>query len=98
MNRKDLVKLIARDFSDQDEFTDLLFELDLEYSTIKGGTIPAKSRELVTFKERRGEVEELLTAIVGMRPHLQDELEKYDGWRPGMDIGKKANAGGSSRE
>ena len=88
MNRRDLVKLIARDFADQDEFTDLLFELDLDFGNIRGSTISAKSRELVTYKERRGEVEELLSAIVSMRPNLQEQLESYDGWRPGMDIGK----------
>ncbi len=96
MNRKDLVKLIARDFADQEEFTDLLFELELEYGNIKGSTISAKSRELVTYHERRGLVENLLTEIVKARPHLEDKLKTYDSYRPGMDIGKKKNTGGNA--
>lgn len=91
MDRRELVKLIARDFADKDEFTDLLFEIDLEYGNIKGDTISAKSRELVTYMERRGEVDKLLAVIAEMRPHLQAQLETYDGWRPGMDIGLKKN-------
>jgi hypothetical protein len=89
MNRSELVRLIARDFATEEDFAELLFEVDLELGQIPGRNIPAKARELLTHMERRGKDGELLAAIAALRPHLQSQLETYDGWRPGMDIGLK---------
>jgi hypothetical protein len=49
--------------------------------------------------ERRGKDGELLAAIAALRPHLQPQLETYDGWRPGIDIGlKKGGVAGGSQQ
>jgi len=93
MDRRELVRLIARDFATEEDFAELLFEIDLELGQIPGRNIPGKARELLTYMERRGKVDELLAAIAALRPHLQVQLETYDGWRPGIDIGLKKDRG-----
>jgi hypothetical protein len=99
MNRSELVRLIARDFATEEDFDELLFELDLGPGQIPGRNIPAKARELLTHMERRGKDGELLAAIAALRPHLQPQLETYDGWRPGIDIGlKKGGVAGGSQQ
>ena len=85
--------MIARDFATEEDFAELLFEIDLELGQIPGRNIPGKARELLTYMERRGKVDELLAAIAALRPHLQVQLETYDGWRPGIDIGLKKDRG-----
>lgn len=82
MDRKGLIKLIADNFARWEELDELFFEIGVEGGNILGSTISAKARELFTYMERRGRVNDLLQAVVTLRPHLEEPMAEL-GWKPG---------------
>lgn len=61
---------LLEDHFNLDEFRTLCFELSVNYDNLPGEGLAAKSRELVTFMERAGQIPELLAALLEKRPNV----------------------------
>lgn len=63
---------------DVEELNGLMFELGVRKDEIAGDTIGARSRDLVTYCERRGRLGDLLTQCARLRPAVNWQLVTYD--------------------
>ena len=57
---------------DENEFDDLLFDLNIDVKDIGGNTTIEKMRELIKYMERRNRALDLVAAIREKRPYLSD--------------------------
>jgi hypothetical protein len=64
------VRDLLREGFDLSELADLGFDLGIRPDSIPGNTIAAKSRELVGYTERRGQLPALVAHARRQRPHL----------------------------
>ncbi|MAT98393.1 MAG: hypothetical protein CL608_14715 [Anaerolineaceae bacterium] len=60
----------------EDDFHDLLFDLNIRPGTLAGDTLDGKMLALVTHVERHGRFQDLVTEIAGKRPYLFDESRR----------------------
>lgn len=56
------------EFFDKDEFRELTYDLSINYDSLAGVTINGKAQKLVDYCEKRGRMEELLSALTEARP------------------------------
>ncbi len=63
-----LTDLISQVFN-LDEFQDLCMRLGIPYDTLGGTNLNGKTRELVTYFERRQDLSKLITACISLRPN-----------------------------
>lgn len=68
-NREALRHVLANHF-DENELHDLVFDLGLEYASLSGETREDKSRELIGYYDRRGQLGELMAQVACRRPHI----------------------------
>lgn len=61
----------------EDDFHDLLFDLQIRPGSLAGDTLDGKMRELVANVERNGRFQDLVTAIASKRPHLFDDSKRF---------------------
>jgi outer membrane protein assembly factor BamB len=68
----EMVKLrqVLVDYFDDNELRDLCFELGMDYASLPGEGKAAKARELVTYYERRGQVQKLTEIFRHLRPNV----------------------------
>ena len=59
-----------RNYFDNGDFYELLFDLGVSKNDIDGQTIIDKMRDLVIYMERRGRLPELLALMKEKRPHI----------------------------
>jgi hypothetical protein len=62
-----LRQAIVRHF-DLEELRTLCVDIGVNYDVLRGEGLEAKTRELVAYVERRGELERLVAAVRGQRP------------------------------
>ncbi len=60
----------------EDEFQDLLFELNIRPGSLAGDSLDSRMRELVAQVERNGRFQDLVTEMAGKRPHLFNESRR----------------------
>ncbi len=65
----ELREAIAEYFSEE-ELREFLYEMAINYDHLRGATIRGKAQSLVDHCEKRGLIEELLTALAAARPHV----------------------------
>lgn len=71
-----LARILTQYFS-YEELRMLVFTLGIEWDALRGDSKDSKIRELLTYAERRGRLEELVELIREMRPHVT-EFPKFD--------------------
>lgn len=69
MNRVKLLEMLRIHFNET-ELRDICFALDIDYEDLPGTSKPDKTRELIAYAERRGELPQLLATCEGLRPHV----------------------------
>lgn len=67
IDRVALRQVLAERFSDE-ELRDLAFDLGIDYEDLPGATRSGKARELITYTERRGRLDDLVAAVGRLRP------------------------------
>lgn len=67
-SRQEILTIVRASF-DENEFYDLLFELDVDRKDIGGETTSDQMRECVLFMERNGRLAELVAAMGAKRPN-----------------------------
>jgi hypothetical protein len=70
--RTRLRRLLAAHF-DAEELRTLCFDLGIDYDDLRGEGKAGKARELITYLERRGRLDELLTIATQLRPQVDWE-------------------------
>ncbi|MCB8977257.1 MAG: GTP-binding protein [Ardenticatenaceae bacterium] len=73
--RREVLSALKSGFDDND-FHDLLFDLKIRPGSLAGDTLDAKMREVVTLVERENRYQDLVTEVVGKRPHLFNESRR----------------------
>jgi hypothetical protein len=69
MYRNEILQILRTAF-DESELRDLCFDLALDYDELSGQNKRDKARELLIHFERRQRLNELMTAVQQLRPHL----------------------------
>ena len=69
MNRVKLLEML-RAYFDETELRDICFVLDIDYEVLSGTSKADKTRELIAYVDRRGELPQLLATCEGLRPHV----------------------------
>jgi hypothetical protein len=69
MNRTKMLEML-RDYFDDSELRDLCFELEINYQNLPGTSTADKTRELITYFERREGLPKLLAACERHRPQV----------------------------
>lgn len=65
-----LIQHALNQFFDKNELGQLSFELGIDFENLPGSTKESKTRELVMFVDRRGQLEMLVDHIRQMRPNV----------------------------
>ncbi|WP_420629104.1 COR domain-containing protein [Candidatus Leptofilum sp.] len=73
--RREVLSALKSAF-DENEFHDLLFDLKIRSGSLVGNSLDGKMRELVTLVERESRYQDLVTEVVGKRPHLFNESRR----------------------
>lgn len=73
--RREVLSALKTAFNET-EFNDLLFDLKIRPGLLGGDALDDKMRELVTFVERDGRFQDLVTEMAGKRPHLFNESRR----------------------
>ena len=73
--RREVLSGLKSAFGEND-FHDLLFDLKIRPGSLAGDSLDGKMRELVTFVERENRYQDLVTEMVGKRPHLFHESRR----------------------
>jgi hypothetical protein len=69
MNRAKLLEMLRTHFNET-ELRDICFMLDIDYEMLAGTSKADKTRELIAYVERRGELPQLLATCEGLRPNV----------------------------
>ena len=64
-------------YFDEEELRSLCFDLNFTYDILSGGNKVGKARELITFLQRRKEIDSLISKLWELRPNLSFE-DLYD--------------------
>ena len=70
--RTKLHRLLTAHF-DAEELRTLCFDLLIDYDDLRGEGKASKARELVTYLERRGRIDDLVAIVNQLRPHVDWE-------------------------
>lgn len=68
-DRVALLEEMARSFSSS-ELSELAFSLNIDYEDLAGSNRRARARELITYNERRGQIDKLLAELSKMRDNI----------------------------
>ncbi len=79
MSLPDLLKMLNTYF-DLNEIQNLCFEINVDYDNLGGNNKLDKCRELITYLQRRGRLDELIEVCLRERPNIPwDDLIKTSG-------------------
>ena len=81
-----LRRLLSKRF-DQEEIRNLCQDLHVDYDNLSGEGTRGKIRELITYYERRKQLDGLITEVKKSRPDLEQELQAIlDDYHPEMSL------------
>lgn len=73
--RREVLSGLKTAFNEND-FHDLLFDLQIRPGSLAGESLDGKMREVVRYVEDRNRYQDLVTEIASKRPHLFDDSKR----------------------